>query len=114
MITEKIDMYLDEAVKKADKGDELRFQKIFQRPPKKTVTWISFTFFKDYTADERVVDYMPTKNGFQFEYNLDFDPEFSETLSFLADSYGMAWKSNMERHTNTSIFTVTYKGKKKR
>lgn len=104
--------YIKEAVKRADRGDEARFQQKFQNPPKKTVTWITFTFFKDYTSDERVVDYTPMKNGFRFEYNMDFDPEFSETLQFLTDSYGMVGKLSTNRRTNTSTWTATYRGKR--
>ena len=115
MILKKIDKYLTEKrITKPNRGDNERFQKIFQYPPKKAVSFITFTHFEDHTSSEREVDYIPLKKGFQFEYNMDFDPEFADALQFLADSYGMASKSSMERPTNTSIFTATYKGKRKR
>ena len=108
-ITEKIDVYINEAIKKINMADKAKFQEFFQKSPKKRMSFISTTFSKDYNKEEREVFYIPLRNGFQFEYDLDFDPEFSELLDDLSAAYQMTGKSSMERPINLATYTVTYR-----
>jgi len=111
MILEKIDKLLNESL---SKKDILKFRQVITNLPKKHFSFQIKSFSDSYTPDERIIDYYPTKDGFSFEYNLDFEPDITEVLNEIIQRiYGVVGRITTERPTNTAIYTVNIKGKGK-
>lgn len=84
-------------------NDKRAIEKLIDRP--KNTTFVLQSFAKDYDESEREVDVRKTKDGVSFEYNRDLY-ELTNILVDVCDSSGYTFKTEDEKPTNTTIFTV--------